>query len=67
MKRIVKPTGQFQRDIKLAKKQNRDIELLFDAVTAKGLTRNSGTTTLAEIGKAQENAILDRIGFLSMR
>ena len=32
MKRIVKPTGQFQRDIKLAKKQNRDIELLFHAV-----------------------------------
>ncbi len=32
MKRVVKPTGQFQRDIKLAKKQNRDIELLFDVV-----------------------------------
>ena len=32
MKRIVKPTGQFHRDIKLAKKQNRDLALLFDAV-----------------------------------
>ena len=32
MKYVVKPTGQFRRDIKLAKKQNRNIELLFQIV-----------------------------------
>ena len=32
MKYEIKPTSQFKRDIKLAKKQNRNIDKLFDVV-----------------------------------
>ena len=36
MKYEVKFTGQFKRDLKLAKKQGKDIEKLFEVITTIG-------------------------------
>ena len=67
MKYEVKFTSQFKKDLKLAKKQNKDLDKLFEVVNilADGALWMQSIVTMIcqEIIKAQENVILNLIGF----
>lgn len=67
MKYEIKFTNQFKKDLKLAKKQNWDLDKLFDAVKflrmAAHWMQNIATMTCPAIIRGQENATLNRIGY----
>ncbi|OQC10644.1 MAG: hypothetical protein BWX74_00565 [Tenericutes bacterium ADurb.Bin087] len=66
MKYKVKFTKQFKKDVKLAKKQNKNLDKLYEVVEllAKGenLIRNTEITHLLESTKVLENVISNQTG-----
>ena len=71
MKYEVKFTKQFKKDLKLAKKQNKDLDKLFEVVNilAEGAHLTQGIVTMIcpVIKKGQENVTLSQTGFLFMK
>ena len=71
MKYDVQFTSQFKKDLKLAKKQHKNLDKLFSVINtlANGETLNANikTMTLWEIIKGLVSVILSLIGCLFMR
>ena len=71
MKYDIQFTTQFKKDLKLAKKQNKNLDKLFEVID---ILANGGTLEakyrdqiLLETIKAHVNVILNQIGYSSMR
>lgn len=64
-------TSQFKKDLKLAKKQNKDLDKLFEVIDflANGmkLEKNTKITDLVETTKELVSATWNQIGFLYMK
>ena len=71
MKYEVKYTNQFRKDLKIAKKQHKDLEELFRVINILALMavlwiQNIATTALREITREPGNVISNQTGCLSM-
>ena len=64
MKYDIQFTNQFKKDLKLAKKQNKDLDKLFEAVR---WMQNTGIMTLQETIKARVSVTSNRTGCSFMR
>lgn len=64
-------TSQFKKDLKLAKKQNKDLDKLFEVIyilaNGKKLEKNIKTTNLVETTKELVSVTWNQIGFLYMK
>lgn len=71
MKYDVQFTNQFKKDLKLAKKQNKNLDTLFEVIDilADGVRwmRNTGIMISQETTKVLVNVTLNRTGYLFMR
>ena len=63
-------TNQFKKDLKLAKKQNKNLDKLFEVIDILAAVRwmqNTGIMTLQETTKVLVNVTSNRTGCLFMR
>ena len=71
LKYKIKFTSRFKKDLKLAKKQGKNIDKLFEVIEKLAndeiLDENIKITNWLETIKERENAISSQIFFLSMR
>lgn len=67
MSRTIKFTSQFKKDVKLMKKQGKNLDKLFDIVDKlakdEALNEKTETTIYLETIKILENVILKQIGY----
>lgn len=70
MKYDIQFTNQFKKDLKLAKKQNKNLDKLFeviDILANDGWIQNTKTMTLQATIRARVSVILNRTSCLFMR
>ena len=64
-------TSQLKKDLKLAKKQNKDLDKLFEVIdilaNGKKLEKNTKITNLVETTKELVSATWNQISFLYMK
>ncbi len=71
MKYDIQFTNQFKKDLKLAKKQNKNLDKLFEVIdilaNAVRRKQNTGIMTLQETTKARVSVTLNQTGYSFMR